>query len=198
MAAKHWITAVAACSSVAWLAACGHPALPAPSPLTPPPAEARDVPTHAYVNQVSEEPWWTATSPSPTPPPANQQEDTTVLVPSDMLFDVGSAQLSPATESQLSYFVRLLLSQPSAHVVVSGHTDSDGSEAFNQRLSVQRAQAVAAWLESQGIPTMRITARGFGETDPVAANDTAAHKALNRRVEITVQGVLTTESSAGP
>lgn len=136
------------------------------------------------LNSVPEQPWWTVPAPAsgsppttqtgPTSAPETQPPETTVQVPSDLLFDVGSSQLSLAARSQLASVVRLVQSRPTSTLTISGFTDGDGSDAFNQRLSERRAQAVAAWLESQGIAAERITSRGFGEADPIAPNDTAS------------------------
>ena len=71
-------------------------------------------------------------------------------------------------------------------VIAVGHTDSMGSEAHNQRLSLRRAEAVKAYLVNQGVPAERIRTEGRGEAQPVASNDTAQGRALNRRVDITV------------
>ena len=71
-------------------------------------------------------------------------------------------------------------------VIAVGHTDSMGSEAHNQRLSLRRAEAVKAYLVNQGVPVDRIRTEGRGEAQPVASNDTAQGRAQNRRVEITV------------
>jgi len=71
-------------------------------------------------------------------------------------------------------------------VVVAGHTDSDGSESYNQTLSEQRASAVSSYLQNQGINPIRLEPAGFGETQPVATNSTPEGKQLNRRVEITL------------
>jgi outer membrane protein OmpA-like peptidoglycan-associated protein len=70
--------------------------------------------------------------------------------------------------------------------MVAGHTDSDGSETFNQDLSVRRAEAVRNALVSQGVSAARITTAGFGESQPIADNSTAAGKQFNRRVIITI------------
>ena len=69
---------------------------------------------------------------------------------------------------------------------VDGHTDSIGSDAYNQKLSVRRAQAVADYLEKGGIAASRMTVKGFGESQPVASNDTAEGRAENRRVELKI------------
>lgn len=71
-------------------------------------------------------------------------------------------------------------------IEVSGHTDSDGSDLTNQRLSEQRARSVANYLTTKGIDVARFTVVGRGESQPIAANDTAANKARNRRIEFQV------------
>jgi OOP family OmpA-OmpF porin len=80
--------------------------------------------------------------------------------------------------------VRLMNDKSDLRVSVEGHTDSIGSDAYNQRLSERRAKAVRDYMISQGIDASRITTRGFGESKPVADNKTAAGRAENRRVEI--------------
>jgi outer membrane protein OmpA-like peptidoglycan-associated protein len=71
-------------------------------------------------------------------------------------------------------------------IVVAGHTDSDGSDSYNQELSEQRAQSVGAYLRSKGVNEVRLDVVGFGESQPIATNTTAAGKQENRRVEITL------------
>ena len=71
-------------------------------------------------------------------------------------------------------------------IEVAGHTDSTGSDAYNQRLSERRAQSVAQYLEGQGIRPLRIVTEGYGERYPVASNETAAGRQQNRRVELTL------------
>jgi OOP family OmpA-OmpF porin len=79
-----------------------------------------------------------------------------------------------------------LLARPGVKVVVEGHTDSTGSDAYNQGLSQRRADSVLNYLVRKGVPAGRLTARGFGESNPVASNDTAEGRALNRRVALEV------------
>jgi outer membrane protein OmpA-like peptidoglycan-associated protein len=73
------------------------------------------------------------------------------------------------------------------NVIVEGHTDSTGSDAYNQALSQRRADAVLNYLVRKGVPANRLTARGFGKSSPVASNDTREGRALNRRVELEVK-----------
>jgi outer membrane protein OmpA-like peptidoglycan-associated protein len=107
---------------------------------------------------------------------------------SDVLFDTGSATLKPGTREKLARVAGLLLSQPGLQLQVEGHTDSVGDESYNQRLSENRAGSVRTYLVAQGIASTAVGTAGFGETQPVASNDTAAGRQQNRRVELVVAG----------
>ena len=80
--------------------------------------------------------------------------------------------------------VKTLRDNPSLHVVVEGHTDSVGSDAYNRKLSERRAKAVRDYLVREGIESSRLTTHGYGKSRPVASNDTAEGRAENRRAEI--------------
>ena len=107
---------------------------------------------------------------------------------SDVLFDFGKYTLRPGTREKLAKVSGILLAHPGLRVEVEGHTDSVGSEEFNQRLSEQRASTVRDYLVAQGIPSDTVTSRGFGKSQPVATNDTAEGRQQNRRVEMVVSG----------
>ncbi len=107
---------------------------------------------------------------------------------SDVLFDTGKYNLRPAAREKLARISGIILSHPGLKLEVEGHTDSVGSEAFNQTLSEQRAAAVLTYLTSSGIPANAVTSKGFGKMMPVASNDTAAGRQQNRRVELVVSG----------
>jgi outer membrane protein OmpA-like peptidoglycan-associated protein len=107
---------------------------------------------------------------------------------SDVLFDTGSAALKPGTREKLARVSGILLSHPELKVQVEGHTDSVGDDAYNQRLSENRADSVRNYIVSQGIVGNSVTTAGFGETKPVASNDTPAGRQQNRRVELIVNG----------
>lgn len=102
----------------------------------------------------------------------------------DILFDVGQANLKPGADLTLNRLAAFLQEQRDRNLVVEGFTDSTGSEEFNRRLSERRAEAVRDALVQRGIDPARVSIRGYGESYPVASNDTAAGKQLNRRVEI--------------
>jgi len=107
---------------------------------------------------------------------------------SDVLFDTGSATLKPGAREKLARVAGLLLSQPGLKLQVEGHTDSVGDESYNQRLSHNRADSVRTYLVAQGIASTAVGTAGFGESQPVASNDTAAGRQQNRRVELIVAG----------
>lgn len=104
----------------------------------------------------------------------------------NIYFRSGSALLDGKSAPLLDSLADIVTRCPGMVIEVSGHTDSDGSDVANQRLSEQRAGAVAQYLTGKGIDAARFTVAGRGESQPVAANDTAANKAKNRRIEFQV------------
>jgi outer membrane protein OmpA-like peptidoglycan-associated protein len=104
----------------------------------------------------------------------------------NIYFDSGSATLKPESYPVLDGIADLLKANPSARVEVGGHTDSDGSESFNQDLSERRAGSVRTYLTQRGVSSAMLSTRGYGETSPVASNGTAEGKAQNRRIEFRV------------
>jgi outer membrane protein OmpA-like peptidoglycan-associated protein len=107
---------------------------------------------------------------------------------SDVLFDTASSTLKPGTREKLAKVAGILLSHRGLKLQVEGHTDSVGSADYNQRLSENRAGSVRAYLVDSGIAPNTIGTTGFGETMPVASNDTPAGRQQNRRVELIVSG----------
>jgi len=107
---------------------------------------------------------------------------------SDVLFDTGSANLKTGAREKLAKVAGILLSHRGLKLQVEGHTDSVGSADYNQRLSENRADSVRTYLVEQGIAPNAIGTAGFGETMPVASNDTPAGRQQNRRVELIVSG----------
>jgi outer membrane protein OmpA-like peptidoglycan-associated protein len=103
---------------------------------------------------------------------------------SDVLFAFDSAELSAESRLTLTEMSEVLLEYPKTAVVVQGHTDSTGSEEYNQRLSERRAEAVRLYLIDEGVVPGRVNAMGYGETAPVASNASEDGRALNRRVNI--------------
>jgi outer membrane protein OmpA-like peptidoglycan-associated protein len=108
------------------------------------------------------------------------------LILRDLQFGSGSTALSGGAQGRLAPLVAFLARQPNTKIQIAGHTDSQGSTTANLDLSSRRAQAVGAYLTSTGINANRISSLGAGEAVPVATNDTAAGRAINRRVEVTI------------
>jgi outer membrane protein OmpA-like peptidoglycan-associated protein len=108
----------------------------------------------------------------------------------DLLFDVGKATLRMDAREKLAKLSGLVLAHNGLRLEAEGHTDSTGSENLNQRLSEQRAEAVRAYLESQGVAATNLAARGFGKSMPIADNNTAKGRQANRRVELIVSGEI--------
>ena len=107
---------------------------------------------------------------------------------SDVLFDVDKATLKPEAREKLAKVAGILETHPDLKLQVEGHTDSTGSDDYNQKLSENRASSARDFLVSQGIHSTEITAKGFGESVPVASNDTAEGRQKNRRVELVISG----------
>jgi outer membrane protein OmpA-like peptidoglycan-associated protein len=102
----------------------------------------------------------------------------------NIFFDFDKYDLRPESFQELDRWVKFLLENRDMRMEIDGHTDSIGSDAYNQKLSTRRAEAVVNYLVEKGVDKARITAVGFGESQPVATNDTPEGRQLNRRVEI--------------
>ena len=113
-------------------------------------------------------------------------DDLILRMPSGITFAVDRYDIQPQFQQTLNEVARTLGSYNQTYLDVLGHTDSSGSDSHNQTLSVNRSQAVGSYLSSRGVASARIGVRGFGETQPIASNDTEAGRAQNRRVEIKV------------
>ena len=113
--------------------------------------------------------------------------DIRLVMPSDITFDVDKAEIRPEFYRTLNAVAIVLNGFPETDVVITGHTDSTGSAAYNQRLSERRALAVARYLQAQGVDPRRIEAVGMGESMPIASNATPEGRAQNRRVEIRIR-----------
>ncbi len=115
---------------------------------------------------------------------AKKTERGMVITLGDVLFDTGKAQLKAGATRNVQKLADFMKQYPERRVQIEGFTDSVGQEEYNQVLSQQRADAVRAALTSMGVESARIDTQGYGETLPVASNDTKAGRQLNRRVEI--------------
>jgi outer membrane protein OmpA-like peptidoglycan-associated protein len=107
---------------------------------------------------------------------------------SDVLFKSGSFELLPGARERLAKVSGIVLAYPTLHLQVEGHTDSVGTDEYNQNLSEHRAEAVRDYLVQQGIAANSVDARGFGKTQPIASNETAEGRQQNRRVELVLSG----------
>jgi OOP family OmpA-OmpF porin len=117
---------------------------------------------------------------------AKQTDRGVVLTLSDVLFETGQADLRAGALRNLYPLVTFLQKNPDCQVMIEGHTDSVGSDAYNLELSQRRADAVRDFLMQNGVKAAQITTRGYGKMSPVASNDTAAGRQQNRRVEIII------------
>jgi outer membrane protein OmpA-like peptidoglycan-associated protein len=107
---------------------------------------------------------------------------------SDVLFDTGKYSLKPGAREKLAKVAGILLAYPGLNIEVGGYTDNVGGDDMNQKLSENRAGSVRDYLVQEGVTTNSVSARGFGNTLPVASNDNSAGRQQNRRVELLVSG----------
>jgi outer membrane protein OmpA-like peptidoglycan-associated protein len=107
---------------------------------------------------------------------------------SDVLFDTGMYSLKPGAREKLAKVAGILIAYPSLNIEVGGYTDNVGGDDMNQKLSQNRAGSVRDYLVGQGVSTNSVSAKGFGNTLPVASNDNSAGRQENRRVELVVSG----------
>jgi outer membrane protein OmpA-like peptidoglycan-associated protein len=113
---------------------------------------------------------------------------------SDVLFDTGKSSLRPLAREKLAKVAGIVSGHPGLRLDVEGYTDSVGGDEYNQQLSEQRGESVRGYLTQQGMATGSVTSKGFGKNQPVASNDTAQGRQLNRRVELVISGeVIGTE-----
>jgi len=103
-----------------------------------------------------------------------------------ILFQTNQSALQPQAKQSIQKMAEVLKNNPDTDIVIAGHTDSDGAEDYNQKLSERRAQSVSDYLKTLGVSGSRLQTVGYGETQPVASNDTAVGKAANRRVEVSI------------
>ncbi|HUO59984.1 MAG TPA: OmpA family protein [Candidatus Acidoferrales bacterium] len=106
----------------------------------------------------------------------------------DVLFDFGKATLRPGARLRLAKVAGIIQAYPDLKLQVEGHTDSVGSDQYNQELSERRAAAVRDFLVQEGVPLNNVSAQGYGKKDPVATNETAEGRQANRRVDLVVSG----------
>jgi outer membrane protein OmpA-like peptidoglycan-associated protein len=113
------------------------------------------------------------------------QKGTSVTI-NNLFFELNKAALQPESESELKRIVSVLKENMNLVIEISGHTDNTGSDEINQKLSLDRADAVKAYLLGAGIKTERIKTKGYGSKKPKASNDTEEGRQINRRVDIEI------------
>ena len=148
--------------------------------VTPPPAPVVVVPAPAP-------------APRPAPAPAPATVATKVTYAADAFFDFDKSVIKPEGKAKLDDLVGKIKDINLEVIIAVGHTDSVGSDSYNQKLSIRRSEAVKAYLVSKGIEKNRVYTEGKGEKQPVADNKTAEGRAKNRRVEIEVVGTRATK-----
>ncbi len=124
--------------------------------------------------------------PPPPPPPPAPEIGTKVESLEGTNFDFDKSTLRPEAVTKLEHAVQVLADYPTVKLSIEGHTDSVGSDSYNQGLSERRAHAVMDYLTSHGVDASRLTATGYGEGKPTASNDTEEGRAQNRRVDLVV------------
>jgi outer membrane protein OmpA-like peptidoglycan-associated protein len=120
-----------------------------------------------------------------------------VISLSDILFDVGKSTLKPGAQASIQRIAAVLTQYPQHQILVEGHTDATGGDDLNLQLSRDRASTVRSALVTGGVDGSKISAEGFGESRPVASNDTPAGRQQNRRVEIVIVGAGTVADAVG-
>lgn len=110
----------------------------------------------------------------------------TAIVLNNIFYDYDKATLRPESKAELERLYQFLNDNPRVKVEIGGHTDGDGSDTYNQSLSERRSQSVVAYLTDKGVPAGRLVAKGYGEKEPIAPNDTPENKQLNRRTELKI------------
>ena len=174
------------------LAACASPGTPATSAASDP------IHRHALVRPASPAPQWeglrerisTATAPLPgIKVGAADAQGVRIEIPVADGFSSGSTAIRPSLASALEAVVSALTDENGVAIKVIGHTDSQGSEMVNLRLSIERAEAVVSYLSERGIALERLSADGQGEAAPLTSNATEEGRARNRRVELLLRAM---------
>jgi OOP family OmpA-OmpF porin len=125
-------------------------------------------------------------TPPPTPSPSPEPREVRRIVLRGVNFDFDSSTIRPVDRPVLDEAVTQLRDNPEIEIVVAGHTDAIGTEEYNQALSIRRAEAVFRYLVNQGLAPERMRIEGYGESRPVADNETESGRAQNRRVELRI------------
>jgi OmpA-OmpF porin, OOP family len=179
----NWTPATAAAGCDGAIVAPAPAPAPAPAAAAPKAAPVAPAAPAAPAAAAPVAPRAAAPAPAPQPPAA-----TKVTYAADAFFDTNKSIIKPEGKAKLDDLVGKIKGINLEVIIAVGHTDSDASDAYNQALSVRRAEAVKAYLTSKGVEKNRVYTEGKGEKQPVADNKTKEGKAKNRRVEIEVVG----------
>ena len=168
------------------IAACGKKTAPVTRPTPPPPPSGSSSTPPAPPEPVAEP---TVVPPEPVPEDRIGERSLEELNRDSpfqpVFFEFDSAEILPQSESILMVGMQALRDNPDVRVEIGGHTDNQGSAAYNRDLSRRRAQSVHDWMVAHGIDANRMRVRGYGLSRPVASNDTPEGQAQNRRIEFT-------------
>jgi outer membrane protein OmpA-like peptidoglycan-associated protein len=167
------------CGGLAYLLTEDPKPKPAPAPPPPPPP-----PPPAPKPKAAPPPPPPPPPPAPKPKPAPKVERTIIL--DDVLFDFDKSNIKPEAGAILDRLVAFMRENKGRKAALSGHTDSIGTDAYNQKLSERRTNSVRNYVVKKGVESGRISSQGFGESKPIADNKTKEGRAKNRRVEIKV------------
>jgi OOP family OmpA-OmpF porin len=163
-------------------AQAGTPA-PSAAPPPPPPATSAAAPEAPSAPPEPEKP-------AIKPPTKGDVKGSQIAIPGAIIYDTGKATIKPESEAVLSVLKQFLDDNPNVTLLrIEGHTDSDGDDNANLKLSGNRAVSCVKWLTDKGIVRSRLLAVGFGELKPIADNNTKDGKELNRRTEFHVAAV---------
>lgn len=161
--------------------------LPAPPPRRSVPEDTVLLAsTPQQTQQTPQTPGQTTQAAEPAAPITPTIKTDSLIVLSEVLFEVNSYRLRPDLYPKLDSIVLFLQKNPSTRIEISGHTDNTGSEAHNLRLSENRADAVAEYVVDKGIGTARVSFNGYGSSRPISDNETEVGRRKNRRVEILI------------
>ncbi len=172
------VTGALICGGLAYLLAEEPKPKPAPPPPPPPAPKPRPKPKPRPAPPPPPPP------PAPKPKPAPRVERTIIL--DDVLFDFDKSNIKPEAAAILDRLVTFMNENKDKKVSLSGHTDSIGTEAYNQALSERRVNSVRDYIVKKGVAGNRVSGQGFGESKPIADNKTREGRAKNRRVEVKV------------
>lgn len=109
-----------------------------------------------------------------------------IVVLKNIFFDSDKSEIKPESESELNRLIKLLNDNPKAKIEISSHTDDQGSNEYNQKLSEQRSASVIAYLKNQGVSEVRLVAKGYGESKPLVPNTDEESRQKNRRTEFKI------------